>query len=75
MKKLTTMVTVMAMGVAAVFADAKGTEIMTKVHDVKKPEYTVAKASNSIYKRECADNNRWYCSFVSRREEITEYTL
>ena len=39
MKKLSTIITVMAMGAAAVFADAKGTEIMTRVHDVKKDWY------------------------------------
>ena len=51
MKKLTTMVTVMAMGVAAVFADAKGTEIMkmtwqpSKIKRKRKIGYRARKAT------------------------------
>ena len=70
MKKLTTMVTVMAMGVAAVFADAKGTEIMTKVHDVKKPEYTVAKAEmNLVSKNGSVDEHRVFWQFGSNQQK------
>lgn len=70
MKKLSTLVTVMAMSVAAVFADAKGDEIMTKVHDVKKPEYSVAKAEmNLIAKNGTVDENRVFWEYGSNAKK------
>ena len=68
MKKLSTIITVMAMGAAAVFADAKGTEIMTRVHDVKKPEYTVAKAEmDLVSKNGSVDEHRVFWQFGSNQ--------
>ncbi|MBQ0040238.1 MAG: outer membrane lipoprotein-sorting protein [Treponema sp.] len=64
MKKLTVLATVMAMGVAAAFADTKGVEIMTKVHDVKKPDFSVAKAEmNLIAKNGSVDENRVFWEY------------
>ena len=64
MKKLTVIAAVLAMGVSAVFADAKGTEIMTKVHDVKKPTYSRAQAvMQLVNKKGEIDENRGFIEY------------
>lgn len=70
MKRLSTIFTVMAFTAAAVFADAKGTEIMTQVHDVKKPLYTVAKAEmNLISKNGSVDEHRIFWEYGSNQQK------
>ncbi len=70
MKKLSVFTAVMAMSAALVFADAKGTEIMTKVHDVKKPKYTVAKAEmNLISKNGTVDEHRVLWEYGSNQQK------
>ena len=64
MKKFALIAAVLTLGAAAVFADAKGTEIMTKVHDVKKPSYTKSQAlMQLVSKKGEIEENRGFIEY------------
>ncbi len=75
MKKSMVLMAVMAIGVSAVFADAKGDEIMQRTHDVAKPDFSRSQVQMILVDKNGGKEVRNVLQYGRHQNDITSMVL